>query len=200
MKSGKDTRPYEMKARARTVARNERRILEAVAALWQEVPILEITLEAVAERAGVSVRTILRKHGSKEGLFQASIENDAAGIMGNRDKAPVGDVEEALRILFTDYENYGDANIRTLAMEEELEVARELLKSGRQYHRRWCARVFAPHLPEPSEPEYEFRLLAFIAATDIYTWKLLRRDQGKTKEETVKVMKLLLEGLFGRGE
>ncbi len=200
MKSVKTTRSYNNKARARTAARTGQRILDATVGLWKEAPLHEITLEAVAGRAGVTVRTVLRKYGSKEGLFEACIEQDAAKMMAKRDQAPAGDVPAALRILLADYETYGDANIRTLAMEEELAAARKILEAGRRYHRQWCARVFAPWLPGPSDARYEPSLLAFIAATDVYLWKLLRRDLGRSAEETLETMRRLVEGLIAKAD
>lgn len=196
MKSEKATRTYTMKARARMAAQTEQRILEAAVVLWQERPLQEITLEAVAGRAGVTVRTILRKYRSREGLIEACVERDAARIMTKRDQAPAGDVRAALRILLEDYEPYGDANIRTLAIEGELEAARRLLTAGRQYHRQWCARVFAPFLPAPLAEEYPSRLLAFMAVTDVYMWKLLRRDHGRSRDETLHIMQQLVESLI----
>ena len=198
MKSKKKTRSYDMTARAEKAAQTERNILQATAALWQELSIHEITLEAIAERAGVSVRTILRKYGSKEDLFEVCIKTDAAENERRRNLAPAGDVDTALRILLDDYEQYGDANIRTLAIEAELEVARKLLESGRKYHRRWCARVFGPYLPDPADPAYEARLIAFISATDVYLWKLLRRDLKRDREETLETFRLLVTSLIAK--
>lgn len=195
MKSKKQPRSYRMTARAEAVAQTERDILRATYELWVDRSIHDITLEAVAERAEVSVRTILRKYGSKEGLFEACIEQDAGELLSDRDKAPAGDVEAALDILLKDYEKMGDANIRTLAVEADFEWARKLLQYGRTSHRRWCARVFAPYLPDPSDPAYESSLLAFYAATEVYLWKLLRRDMGKSQEETREVFRRLLEKL-----
>ncbi len=196
MKTKKGKRTYNMSLRADRVAQNEQKILEAAVSLWKEFSILDITLEKIAERSGVTVRTLLRKYGSKENLFEACLENDAAHTRMKRSHAPVGDIEASLYILLTDYESLGDASIRTLNVENELPVARKLLDAARLYHRNWCARVFGPYLPDASSPEYEERLLAFITATELYLWKLLRRDLHKSFEETFQVFKTLLEGLI----
>ena len=50
-----------MTARAASTARTGREILDATAALWRERPIHELTLDTIAARAGVTVRTILRR-------------------------------------------------------------------------------------------------------------------------------------------
>ena len=189
------TRTYTMTSRARAVAHNEKRILDAAVALWQSLPFREITLEAIAERSGITTRTILRKYGSKEGLFEAILETQVPSIEAVRDTAPVGDIRGALVILLDNYETYGDANIRTLAVEDELDIARKILERGRSYHRNWCTRVFAPYLPAPADSAYELRLLAYMTATDVYLWKLLRRDLKNSLEETLQVMHQLVTGL-----
>lgn len=198
MKKGANKRVYTMGARAEQVARNERKILKATAQLWKKYGIQDLTLEKIAERSGVTVRTILRKFGSKEGLLEACIEEDAGDWDMLREGAAVGDLEGILHHLLREYEEMGDAVVRTLSVEEQLPIAHKLLSRGRAYHRAWCMRVFAPYLPAPGDPRYEERLLAFITATEIYLWKLLRRDLGKSPGETTAVFRSLLEGLIGR--
>ncbi len=189
-------RTYSMTTRAESVAQTEQNILNATVALWLELPLSQLTLDKVAERAGVTVRTILRKFGSKEELIEACIQRDASGLEQRRNEAPVGNIEEALDLLLAEYEQLGEAVVRTLTLEAELPAAKKILDRGRAYHRAWCARVFAPYLPEQDPRAYELKLAAFIAATEIYLWKLLRRDLGKSAEETRAVFRLLLEGLL----
>ena len=189
-------RGYRMSARAEAAARTARDILAATAALWRERPLDEITLAAIAERAGVSVRTVIRRFGSREGVVAACIEADAAGIIAERGQVPAGDVEGALAVLLAHYERDGDAVLRTLALEATVAEARAIARAGRAGHRDWCARVFAPHLPTPGDSAYGARLDAFVAATDLYAWKLLRRDLGRSPEETARVIRALVDGLL----
>ncbi|WP_373495642.1 TetR/AcrR family transcriptional regulator [Aquiflexum sp.] len=198
MNSELEKRKYRMTSRAEKVSQNDQKIMKAIVQLWEELPINEITLEKVAIKSGVTVRTILRKFGSKEGLIEACVENDAAGRRKNRDLAVPGDYKRALEILLEDYEKLGDASIRTLAVEEELPIAGKMLDKGRANHREWCKKVFAPDLPDANSPEYEHRLMTFITATEFYLWKLLRRDLKRSYEETYKIYRSLLEGLIQR--
>lgn len=195
MNSEPTTRPYRMTARAEAAARTGRDILEAAVALWRERALDEITLQEIANRAGVSVQTVIRRFGSKEGVIEACIEGDVAGVRLERERAPAGDVERALEILLGHYERDGDAVLRTLAVEERLEAARAVAETGRTEHRAWCARVFERFLPAPDAAEYRPRLDAFVAATDLYLWKLLRRDLGRSTEETKRTLRTLLDGL-----
>src|SRR6185503_7552104 len=68
----KAKRPYRMEARAKSTEATRLKILEAVEVSFQELFYDEMTLAAIAERAGVSVQTILRHFDSKESLFTAS--------------------------------------------------------------------------------------------------------------------------------
>jgi AcrR family transcriptional regulator len=196
MKSATPSRGYRMAARAQAAAQTGHDILGATAALWRERPLEEITLAAIAERAGVSVRTVIRRFGSREGVIAACIEADAAGIMAARGQAAAGDVDGALSVLLAHYERDGDAVLRTLAVEETVPEARAIIQAGRAGHREWCARVFGPHLPSPADGAYGMRLDAFVAATDLYAWKLLRRDLGRSPDETARVIRALVDGLI----
>lgn len=195
MKMPSPARGYRMSARAEAAARTARGILTATAELWRERAMDEITVAAIAERAGVSVRTVLRRFGSRDGVIAACIETDAAGIVEKRDQASAGDVEGALDVLLAHYERDGEAVLRTLALEEKVPEARAVVRAGRAGHRLWCARVFAPHLPDPAADAYDVRLDAFVAATDLYLWKLLRRDLQRSRDATRRVIRTLVDGL-----
>lgn len=185
-----------MSARAEAAARTAAAVLDAAVALWRERPIDEITLAAIAERAGVSVRTVIRRFGTREGVIAACIEADAAGIRAERADASPADAAEAIGVLLAHYERDGDAVLRTLALEEKVPEARAIARAGRAEHRAWCARVFAAHLPAPADDGYAARLDAFVAATDLYAWKLLRRDLGRSAAETAHVVRALVDGLI----
>src|SRR5918997_3412654 len=67
-------RPYRMRARAEAAAETGRRILGAVIELHMERFFDQVSLEDIAERAGVTVRTVIRRFGSKERLVEAATE------------------------------------------------------------------------------------------------------------------------------
>jgi len=196
MKNEDSKRPYQMSKRAESAAQTAHDIFVATAELWHERSIADITLDVIAERANVSVRTIIRRYGSKEGLFEACIQNNAADMKSDREKAEVGNVESAIQYLLADYEMHGDAVIRTLAMEDQLDIAQRVLQAGRIYHREWCERIFTPFLPNKKDKTYELELTAFVAATELYLWKLLRRDLKHSLSETKSLFMRLVNGLI----
>lgn len=184
-----------MTKRAAATAQTRRNVLEAAFALWRERSLAEITLQDMAESAGVTVQTVLRHFGSKEGVIEAAIQEDIGDIRAHREQAPVGDLEQALEIVLQHYERDGAAVLRNLDVEARVEAARVVAASGREGHRSWCARVFAPYLPSPTSSQYAERLDGFVAATDLYLWKLLRLDNGRSLDQTRAALRALLDGL-----
>lgn len=187
-------RNYSMKKRSAKARTNEIRIKESFRDLWMEHALPEITLEQVAERAGVTVRTVLRKFDSKEGLITASIQHAANQAM-ERESVEAGDLEAAVSALMKEYESMGDAVIRTIRLEGELPAAAEILQLGRAKHRKWCAAVFSPYLPQKRNTMREEKLHAFIAATEVYLWKLLRHDLKNSRTATHRIFLELVRGI-----
>ncbi|MDT5309345.1 MAG: hypothetical protein QOE48_5047, partial [Mycobacterium sp.] len=61
----KVARPYDMTTRAAAAAQTADRIVNATKKLFAEKAIADITLADIADRAGVTVQTILRRFGDK---------------------------------------------------------------------------------------------------------------------------------------
>jgi AcrR family transcriptional regulator len=183
-----------MTARAESTAATRARIVDAALALLLARPYDEVTLRAVAEAAGVSLPTVVRVFGSKAGMVEAVLEVEQPALERRR-AVPPGDSRRAAAAIVEDYERTGDGVLRALAVEgrfAELDVA---LASGRDSHRAWAARTFAPALRGLHGRARARRVALFAAATDVYTWKLLRRDYGLGVDATITAIAELLEAL-----
>jgi AcrR family transcriptional regulator len=165
-----------MRARAEATEETRRRILQAAFDLTWDMLLLEITLDGVADRAGVSVQTVLRHFSSRERLFDA-VEAFASQIVSEERAAPSGGVDAAVSALFNHYELRGDAVMRMLGQELWDERIRRLADHGRRGHRQWVERAFATQLDARSAGDREALVDLLVVATDVYTWKLLRRDR-----------------------
>lgn len=191
-------RPYRMGVRADATEETGERILDAAAMVFWECPSDQISLEQVSLRAGVSVRTVIRRFGGKEGLLAAGVARELQRTRGERDEAPVGDVTGAVSVLVEHYEVSGDRVLKLLAEEEHVSSLREIVGMGRALHRDWCARVFAPALAGRGGAERRRRLAQFVAVCDVYMWKLLRRDAGLSRRQTelalVELLNPMMEG------
>lgn len=177
-------RPYRMGARAQTAAETGERILDAATEVFWESPSDQISLDEVAMRAGVSVRTVIRRFGGKQGLLAAGAAREVQRESGERERAPIGDVAAAIAVLVEHYEATGDRALKMLAEEQRLPGLSGIVDMGRALHRDWCARVFAPALTGLAGAERKRRLAQFVAVCDVYTWKVLRRDAGLSRRQT----------------
>lgn len=191
-------RPYRMRARAEAAAETGRRILEAVIELHRERFWDQVTLEDIAERAGVTVRTVIRRFGSKERLIEAAAEEGTRQVTHQRYQAPIGDIEGAVKNLVDHYdEGWGDTALRLLAQEERVAAFRSITDAGRAIHYEWVERTFAPLLAKRTGEERRRLLAELIAICDVYFWKLLRRDLGLSREQTELAIRETILALTG---
>lgn len=192
-------RTYTQVTRAETTERTRRAVLDAAQALFYERGDADPPLDRVAERAGVSTRTLLRHFGSKQGLLEAAIADAEERIAASRE-APPGEIGEAIRKLMDHYEQLGDAVVKRLADAERNPAVRRITESGMLMHRDWAERVFAPDLARLAGPERERRLAALASVTDVYVWMLLRRRYGLSREATEDAIRGLVEHTRGESE
>ena len=94
------------------------------------------------------------------------------------ERRPAGaDPESAIDALLAHYEAQGDFALAVLARESFDPRAAEITATGKALHRQWVQEAFAERLPEdPARREALLDLL--VVATDVYAWKLLRRDRA----------------------
>lgn len=184
-------RPYSMENRARRAEATRQRILDAARDLF-EAKSSGFTLENVAAAAGVSVQTVLRAFGSKEALMVAAV-----GSLRDDHSRPVertASPERAVIRLFDDYEEIGDRVIRILAAEDQVTGFAEVAPLGRANHRQWTEQTFEGYLQQHPAAERERVLTALIVATDVYVWKVLRRDLRLDRPAAEAVMVRLVRG------
>lgn len=183
-----------MTARAEAAQETRRNILVSVVALSAEKTTFEIVLADVAERAGVTTKTILRHFGSREGLFDAATEFARNEIVHER-LAPVGDLPAAISVVVDHYEERGDWVVRMLAQEDADDRVHGVVEMGRGVHREWVGTTFRPQLDHLSAAERESAADLLAVATDVYVWKLLRRDRGLSRDETEQRMRVLAQAI-----
>ena len=195
----KSDRAYVMTERARSTQETGERILDAAIALFAELPYAQLTLRAVADRADVTVQTVIRRFGDKERLTAAAAVRSREHISTQRFAAPVGDLPGAVDNLVAHYEEAGDLALRLLAEEEAAPQLAELAEMGRTLHREWCARVFAPTLGSLRGVDRTRRAAQLVAICDVYMWKLLRRDAGLSQRQVATALIEMLEPLTAKG-
>ena len=195
---GREPRPYRLQARAAAAAETGRRILGAMQALFVERPYPQITLVEVAARAGVTLQTVLRRFGTKEGLLAAAAEEGRTRILAQRGEAPAGDPAGAVRNLFDHYEEFAPIVLRLLEQETQLPQIAALTRAGRRTHAAWVERVFAPWLLRRRGQLRRSLRAQLIALGDVCFWKILRRDLGLSRREAERALLELIQAALGR--
>jgi AcrR family transcriptional regulator len=170
MKESTAPRPYRQRRRAEAAEANTERILQAALDLFLEGPWDQITLAAVADRAGVGVQTLIRRVGTKDGLSRAVNQWVAPQIAATRGEPASADPHEVAAALARHYERWGESADRTLRQQDASPALAEAAAGGRAMHRAWVERVF----PEAS-PDTIGRLIGICG---VELWLVLRRDGG----------------------
>lgn len=191
------TRAYRMVSRSQAAERTHQAIIQAAFALYSERDFDQVSLDDVAAQAGVAVRTLLRRFGSKEALLDAVAEAADAELEDRRQEVPPGDAAAAVRCVVTDYEGYGDAIMRLLSQEDRVAAFRRTAERGRRLHHEWVERAFAPQLARRTGAARRRLRAQLIAITDVYTWKLMRRDLGLGRSATVQALGEMVAGVTG---
>jgi AcrR family transcriptional regulator len=190
-------RPYRLQARADSSDATRRRILDAAVDALERRRASEIRLEDVATAAGVTVQTVLRIFGRKSDLLSCASTEFRDRILAQRESATPGDIGGTIAALFDHYEDMGDFVIRNLADEEAQPDLQVWLAMGRQAHRESVERQFAPQLARRTD--HDLVLEALVVACDVYTWKLLRRDAGKGRDDAEASVRFMVRRLLEVG-
>jgi AcrR family transcriptional regulator len=186
-----------MVARAEGMSLTRNRIVQAALKLGLEQAYEDITLVAIAAAAGVSHQTVLNHFESKEKVAAAAAEVLSQETTAARARAKPGDLRGAVSILVGEYERFGDANARWAVASERLGSLAPLLDAARASHQAWLEHICADRLPAAPAVRRD-AIHALHAATDVYTWKLLRRDLRVSRESAERIMLDLANGVLDR--
>jgi AcrR family transcriptional regulator len=191
------SRTYTQTQRAESTLATRDRLLGAASAAFSASVYEDVTLAAIAKEAGVSHQTLLNHFESKEGLFAAVVEDIKESIVDRRAAVQPGSVARVVGYLMEQYEEIGDVNARYSMTADRFPLIADAMNFGRASHREWLELQLGERLPRRGR-ERERALSALHAATDVYTWKLLRRDQGLSRDETFASILKIVEALLER--
>lgn len=188
------TRSYTMGVRQTAKDATRDAIINAAIDTFMAERSFAITLPAVAERADVTVKTVLRHFGSRDALLEAAWSRAYQDVVAER-TPPSPEPEAALGVLIDHYERRGHMALAVLAEKDDDPRAERMTSTGRLTHRVWVEEVFGSRLPE--EPAARSRLIdVLVVATDVYCWKLLRLDRGLSVDDVLDRMLLMTGALL----
>ncbi len=193
------TRAYDMSNRAAQAEATRERIRAAAVALYTERSLDGFTLDEVARRAEVTVQTVLRAYKSRDQLILAALTALATGGGVMKTPAVPGDIAGAVAVIFDLYEMVGDRVIQMLGDEPRVPGLKSDIDVGRQGHADWVDEAFAPQLQRCDQAARERIFNALMVASDVYAWKLLRRDQGLDRSTAEAVVRHIVAGIIREG-
>lgn len=189
-------RAYRQGARAEAAARTADTVIDIflrhLEANWYD----DVSLATVAKDAGVTVPTILRHFGSKEGLLEAA-SNRIKGEVLERRRTVSDDIDEIIAALINDYEAAGDMMMRFVAQEGRSPVLKAMTDLGRSQHRAWVRSCFEQHFAGLTPEQEEWQLDGLIMSLDLYVWQVWRRDRGRSPDEVRRFMRSLVDAIIG---
>jgi AcrR family transcriptional regulator len=189
----KMTRTYTMRARAANMEATRRRIADVVVAMLKVRFRSEVRLADVARDSEVSVQTVLNVFGNRAALLDEALADLLREVRAQRLQAQPGDDLGAIAALVEHYERFGDWVIRNLAENADT----ELLELGRTGHREWVARQFGLALSKVEGKQRQAIIDQLVCVCDVYSWKLLRRDMGRSRARTEATIVAMVRAILG---
>ena len=191
----KSTRTYTMSSRAEAVTDTRERIVRSAIGLLLENWYEDVTLAAIAAAAGVSHQTVLNHFESKEGVALGRGRDLRRETSARRGRAPPSDVAGAVHALVATTSGSATRMSAGRRPPSGSDVLRALLDEARASHQQWLGQC-SPSVSRDTASERRRAINALHAATDVYTWKLLRRDLGLSRTETERTMVDLVTGVL----
>jgi AcrR family transcriptional regulator len=185
-----------MGARAEAAQQTGEQILAAALQRFSTAHFDEVTLDSIAVESGVTVQTVIRRFGSKEGLVRAVVEEQRAKVIEQRGNAPVGDLSGAVSNLMDHYEEMGETTLHLLRQEARVDALAEITATGKRFHEDWVRRVFSPWLQRREGIDRKRLHAQLVAICDVYTWHLLRQQRGLSRRQTELALNELLQGVL----
>ena len=184
-----EKRPYQLKARAERQRETRRRIVEATAALHEEVGPARTTVAEIARRAGVQRLTVYTHFPDERELFgacqaltlEAHPPPDLAPALAHDD--PRERTERALATLYAWYRDREDATAKLLRDRSELPALDALLSETMDAQMDGLAQALAAGFGPPTPR----RAAALRLAVDFAAWQRLTAS-GLTDDDAAALM------------
>lgn len=144
------------------------------------------TVDEIAERSGVSVRSVFRHFDDTESLLAAAVETHAQQNAGLWDLPAIeGTLEERVQHLVAYRANLYETISPVRRAAEQLRPQSTAISTNlanvRKAFRQQLRDLFAPELDAMEPPTRESVLDALEASTSWAMWEQLRREQDRTR-------------------
>ena len=161
------------------------------------------TAQQIAEKSGISVRTVFRLTEDIESLHAAAIERQIQRTAHLYVKIPAsGSLGARIRALVDNRASVFEAIAPTRRVAERLAESSPQITEGLAFHHQilqmQVAELFDRELSRISRVRRPDALNAIDVAAGWETWDQLRRIQGLSITSSGRVVRLLIEGVLGK--
>ena len=189
-------RTYTKVARAEAEEQTRAALIAAADEAFLSGPWDRVSLESIAQSAGVTKQTLLRHFRSKDGLLEQTLRRAIPQVEKQRLSAPTDDIPGAVDNLLDHYEQRGGRAMRSTNLDVGGPLA-DLAQLSRQFHYDWIDHAFGRWLA-PASPDERARLrAALIAICDVQSWWILSHDLGLSRAEVRGTLILCIRRLLG---
>src|SRR5829696_501463 len=162
---------------------------------------LQPTAERIAERAGVSERSLFQHFADREALYQAVAVQQYERIMPTLDPVDVSlPLPERIEAFVTQrarvLETVTPVRRAALLLEPESEVVAGWLQNTRRQKAREVERVFRPELEKVEQRQRGVLLSALVAASAWTAWEGLRAHQRLSEDRSRAAVRVTLTALL----
>lgn len=185
VKKTKKTRKYDNSSRLEKSNGNRQKIIENYVDLLVEKRGEEISLEELAERAGLSTRTLFRFFGDKKSLsleLETYVESYVTNVAGNLQIMTVEDFAEFAFQVFDKYESLILAYLYTNFGQQSRIAFRKKLNT-------LLLEKIRAQIPSTSNKDEQHRIHLIITLISANLWNDLRNVYNQTGTEMGKSMK-----------
>ena len=181
--------------------RSRTAVVDAVLDLFRE-GVVRPSVDAVAERAGVSRRSVFRHYEDLQSLYAAAVEQHVQRITPLVQLVPCnGSLLERIETLVAHrarlYEEMTPVRVVTERLGSPVPMIDEQVELGRVVLREQLIERFRPELESAPGGEKDHLIDALEVVSSWSTWHVVRTKQCRSVDDARQVMVLALRGLLG---
>lgn len=183
-------------AQQELAAITRQRILLAVQTLFNEMWLADISIQAVATQANVSVQSIYRHFDSREGLIDQFLEE----LVVSGEKYPIeaspGNIYAIVNNLMSYYHRHANMLLRIQMQAQQSAKLEACWENIQNSHLNWVRANFAVYLESLSRQRQIDMEDQLIWLTDITCWRVYCQELGRSAQELEQSMTHVLRAFL----
>lgn len=193
------SRRYHSPLREQRMAETREKILLALADVIAEEGVSDLAVQDVADRAGVSHRTVYRHFADRQGLLDALAEwvQEGLGAEVGATEDEIAGLDHALATIPRVFAGFDELGTLAVGMAR-LSLATEVRSALHRERTERFRGLFAPHLEGLEDPEAVFAVIRHLMSA--VTWWVLRDEFGLEGERAGRAVATVVQAVLAAAE